>query len=91
MGNSRRKFIKNAGALAIVAPLASPFKMLSDAPTDAPLEVHLFSKHLHFLNIKDAAHKAVELGFAGLDLTVRPKGHVLPENVVTDLPKATLF
>jgi len=29
------------------------------------------------------------MGFDGVDLTVRPKGHVLPENVLTDLPKAT--
>jgi sugar phosphate isomerase/epimerase len=32
---------------------------------------------------------AKEMGFQGLDLTVRPKGHVLPENVQEDLPKAT--
>jgi sugar phosphate isomerase/epimerase len=29
-----------------------------------------------------------EMGFNGLDLTVRRKGHVLPENVIDDLPKA---
>lgn len=29
-----------------------------------------------------------EIGFDGLDLTVRPKGHVLPAKVETDLPKA---
>ena len=28
------------------------------------------------------------MGFSGVDLTVRPKGHVLPESVKTDLPKA---
>ena len=31
---------------------------------------------------------AAEMGFSGVDLTVRPKGHVLPEQVKTDLPKA---
>ena len=31
---------------------------------------------------------AAEMGFNGLDLTLRPKGHVLPERVVDDLPKA---
>lgn len=31
---------------------------------------------------------AKEIGFDGLDLTVRRKGHVLPENVERDLPKA---
>jgi hypothetical protein len=28
------------------------------------------------------------MGFDGVDLTVRAKGHVLPERVVEDLPKA---
>ena len=31
---------------------------------------------------------AADMGFDGLDLTVRRKGHVLPENVIDDLPKA---
>lgn len=52
------------------------------------LEVHLFSKHLQFLDYKDMAAAAAEMGFDGLDLTVRPKGHVLPENASKDLPRA---
>ncbi len=52
-------------------------------------EVHIFSKHLQFLNYKDMSEAAKEMGFDGIDLTVRPKGHVLPERVTTDLPKAT--
>lgn len=83
---SRRKFIKNAGTAAFALPLLS-------TPIDLdflhePLEVHLFSKHLHFLNIKEASQIAAEIGFSGLDLTVRPKGHVLPEQVTTELTKA---
>ena len=31
---------------------------------------------------------AKEIGFDGVELTVRPKGHVLPENARRDLPKA---
>ena len=53
------------------------------------LEIHLFSKHLQFLNYKDMSEAAKEMGFDGIDLTVRPKGHVLPERVIDDLPKAT--
>lgn len=34
------------------------------------------------------AKTAAELGFAGVDLTVRKGGHVAPERVVDDLPKA---
>lgn len=29
-----------------------------------------------------------EMGFIGLDLTVRPRAHVLPERVQDDLPKS---
>lgn len=86
---SRRKFIKNVGATAIVAPLmTAPIDLFSLDPLEEPLKVHLFSKHLQFLNLKEAGQMATELGFDGLDLTVRPKGHVLPEHVETDLPKA---
>lgn len=52
------------------------------------LDVHLFSKHLQFLNYNDMSAAAAAMGFDGLDLTVRRKGHVLPENVLNDLPKA---
>jgi sugar phosphate isomerase/epimerase len=34
------------------------------------------------------ARVAAEIGLDGIDLTVRPQGHVLPENVEKDLPKA---
>lgn len=53
-----------------------------------PLSVHLFSKHLQFLDYDEMARVAEDLGFDGLDLTVRPGGHVEPENVGKDLPRA---
>ena len=46
-----------------------------------PLKIHIFSKHLQFLIYKDMAEAAAEMGFDGIDLTVRPNGHVLPERV----------
>jgi sugar phosphate isomerase/epimerase len=52
------------------------------------LEVSLFSKHLQFLDYNEMAAATADMGFDGLDLTVRPKGHVQPERVVDDLPKA---
>ena len=61
----------------------------SDKTEDNSLKVYLFSKHLQFLNYKDMSEAAKEMGFDGLDITVRPKGHVLPERAVEDLPKAT--
>jgi len=75
--------------MAMAAPiLSSPLNAFSINATEAPLQVHLFSKVLHFLEVKEAGQIVAELGFNGLDLTVRPKGHVLPENVTSDLPVA---
>ncbi|MFP4382761.1 MAG: sugar phosphate isomerase/epimerase family protein [Spirochaetia bacterium] len=36
----------------------------------------IFSKHLHSLEIGEAAETAADAGFSGIDLTVRPGGHV---------------
>lgn len=47
-----------------------------------------FSKHLPDLNWTDLAAATIDMGFDGIDLTVRAKGHVLPERVAEDLPRA---
>lgn len=52
------------------------------------LPLCIFSKHLQFLDYDAMAETAAEAGFDGVDLTVRPGGHVLPENVERDLPRA---
>jgi sugar phosphate isomerase/epimerase len=56
--------------------------------TPAPLKICIFSKHLQFLDWQGLAGTAAEIGFDGVDLTVRTGGHVLPERVEEDLPKA---
>jgi sugar phosphate isomerase/epimerase len=53
------------------------------------MKISIFSKHLQWLDYPKLASAAAELGFDGVDLTVRPDGHVLPERVATDLPRAT--
>lgn len=53
-----------------------------------PFTISIFSKHLQWLDWNEMAKTAAEMGFDGVDLTVRPGGHVLPEKVETDLPKA---
>ena len=75
-GVNRRAFL--AAAMAAPAALAAPGKM----------EFCVFSKHLHFLNWDDMAAAAKEIGFEGVDLTVRKGGHVTPDRVTDDLPKA---
>jgi sugar phosphate isomerase/epimerase len=48
----------------------------------------LFSKHLPKLNYAELAQTVKQMGFDGVDLTVRPEGHVLPERAAEDLPRA---
>ncbi len=52
------------------------------------MSISIFSKHLHWLNFEDMAALVANIGFDGIDLTVRPGGHVMPENVSRDLPLA---
>ena len=84
---SRRAFIKNtslfAGSIPFMGMTNCDWSMVDDN-----LPINIFSKHLQFLDYKSASQVAAELGFSGLDLTVRPKGHVLPERAKEDLPKA---
>lgn len=48
----------------------------------------LFTDNLADLSLEAAAAGAKRAGFAGLDLTLRPGGHVLPENAETGLAQA---
>jgi sugar phosphate isomerase/epimerase len=48
----------------------------------------MFSKHFPELSYEQLGKTCRDLGFAGIDLTVRAKGHVLPERVTEDLPRA---
>ena len=87
---SRREFAKLSAMGLAAMPLFGFQNVLNKTvsfPSDQ-LQVHLFSKHLQFLNYNDMSEAAAEMGFNGLDLTVRRKGHVLPENVEADLPQA---
>ncbi len=86
---SRRDFIlKTACAASLLPFTAFPFTALKGVSFEDRLDVNIFSKHLQFLDYRATGEMAAEMGFSGVDLTVRPKGHVLPGNVKTDLPKA---
>lgn len=51
-------------------------------------KICIFSKHLQWLNYQEMAKVSAEIGFDGVDLTVRHNGHVEPERVAEELPKA---
>lgn len=55
---------------------------------DHKTQICVFSKHLQFLDYSAMAETAAEIGFDGVDIPVRPGGHVLPEQVQRDLPIA---
>ena len=83
----RRDYIKLLGTIGLINPIKEilPFSLEKEKQV---FDIHLFSKHLQWLDYEEMSKVAKEIGFDGLDLTVRKKGHVLPENVVKDLPKA---
>ncbi len=54
---------------------------------DKDWELILFSKHIQKLPIGEAAEGIKNAGLTGIDLTVRPGGHVEPERVEDDLPR----
>ena len=52
------------------------------------MQVVMFSKHLQELSVEEAGRAVKAIGLDGLDLTVRPGGHLQPDNVRETLPKA---
>ena len=86
---TRREFIAKTGLVASLLPFSAfPYQVLKGSFVEDRLDVNIFSKHLQFLDYKTTGEMAAEMGFSGVDLTVRPKGHVFPESVTTDLPRA---
>jgi L-ribulose-5-phosphate 3-epimerase len=81
--NTRRDFLKSASSFAA----ASAFQDASQ-PKSFTGDICFFSKHLPKLDATRLAETVKKLGFGGVDLTVRPGGHVLPERSAEDLPKA---
>lgn len=77
MNWTRRDFV----ALAAGAPLAA--SQGSGKPS-----LCIFSKHMANLNYEQLGKTSREMGFDGVDLTVRAKSHVLPERAEEDMPRA---
>jgi sugar phosphate isomerase/epimerase len=59
---------------------------LRSASAARNLKVAIFSKHLQFLQGAELARAAADLGFDGVDITVRSGGHVEPARAADDLP-----
>ena len=92
-GISRRSLLMGAamaGALQAIGPEFTKAEAAGPAPAPNPgnLKVSVFSKHLEWLSVPEAAEAAEGMGFDAIDLTVRAGGHVEPARAATDLPVA---
>ncbi|XMO87616.1 TIM barrel protein [Algibacter sp. AS12] len=91
ISKNRRDFVKKSalaiGAIPLLGFSNSALQWVNGSGNN-DLSVNIFSKHLQFLDYKTTGEMAASMGFSGVDLTVRPKGHVLPDHVKVDLPKA---
>lgn len=85
---TRRDFVSTVAAAAAVAAVEEGYALRGEEGSGEPLPVCVFSKHLQWTGFEESGRIAASLGLDGLDLTVRPGGHVLPERVEEDLPRA---
>lgn len=88
MNHTRRDFLQTM-TMATCSTIAElSFRSQPVQTNSYNSAVCLFSKHLPTLNWTQLAKTVKEIGFDGVDLTVRAAGHVLPERAAEDLPKA---
>jgi sugar phosphate isomerase/epimerase len=87
----RRGFVEQAALALCGLPLLGRAALAGSRGSLAPRPlppISVFSKHLQFLDYPEMAAVAARIGFDGVDLTVRPGGHVEPAHVERDLPRA---
>lgn len=85
---NRRQFVKQT--LATTLAVALPGALVNAAPGPDQSRAWTFcafGKPLQFLSFDELAEFMAELGLNGVEVAVRPGGHVLPERVAEDLPK----
>jgi L-ribulose-5-phosphate 3-epimerase len=98
MKSNRRDFILKSMGLTAGIPLTLHLPQYHEfttdenpersAPQNEKVTISVFSKHLQWLDYAEMGQVAAEIGFDGVDITVRAGGHVLPERVTDDLPMA---
>ncbi len=87
---NRREFVIKSAVLGMMAPFATHTKAFYPAKPASQTENRIctFSKTFQWLGYDALAEFLAEAGLEGIDLAVRPAGHVLPVNVERDLPAA---
>jgi L-ribulose-5-phosphate 3-epimerase len=88
---TRRDMISMAGQAALAAAVTRPCAAGAAAQPAAPSRrptFCMFPKPLPELGWRALGGVVRDAGFEGVDLTVRARGHVLPERATEDLPRA---
>lgn len=85
---TRRSFASAIAAVPLAGLASQGVEKPSGEGNPRSIEISVFSKHLQWLDYPQMAEKAAEVGFDGVDLTVRNGGHVEPDQVRRDLPRA---
>src|SRR5687767_3265194 len=94
---TRRDFVGRIAMAGTALPLsgifssahaAEPKSTIGAPPAAGSTTMHVFAKPLQWLDYAGTAALVAEAGFGGIDYAVRPAGHVLPEKVQDDLPRA---
>ena len=84
---TRRNFLCKAGMAAAASQLA-PAQDSSADQTDPKEDwpIVLFEKPVQGLSYPEIADEVAKMGLRGLEATIRPKGHILPENAAKEIP-----
>jgi sugar phosphate isomerase/epimerase len=85
---NRRSFIQKSSLALAHIPLLKFTSLHAGSSGVLTNPICIYSKHLHWLDFAEAGAYAKDLGFDGIDLTVRKGGHVPPEEAENLLPKA---
>ncbi|MCC6262197.1 MAG: TIM barrel protein [Bryobacterales bacterium] len=89
---ARRAFLVSGAFGAAAVSSVSSAQPTAHHPVSLPLPgrlpLVLFSKHLHWADFDTCASILREIGAEGIDLTVRKNGHIEPERVREELPRA---
>jgi sugar phosphate isomerase/epimerase len=90
---TRRHLIRSAshaviGGLVLRSDVQGASAQATAGASAARSPMCFFSKHLPELDWAELGRAVKGAGFDGVDLTVRAKGHVLPDRAASDLPRA---
>ena len=83
---NRRDFLSKSIATAAALGLSGQVAHAAEAPVKRP-PICAFIKFVQSLSFDDMAAGIADIGFDGIESTVREGGHVPPERVEEDLPK----